>query len=288
MTVAPEFSVEGKLAILATMHRKEQVMRPLLERGLGLRLSVPVGFDTDRFGTFSHDISRKGSQLDAARAKIEAAFDDDDDAVVAIASEGSFGPHPLVPFLPLGREMVVMRDRESGMELIGQHADMSANFLHEAVDTLKAAARFAERVGFPRQGLIVLGSADGSPAPDLYLNKEVVTAAELSEAVREAIAVCGMAYLETDMRAHRNPTRMRAIRRATIDLVRSYRSACPQCAHPGFVVTEHLYGLPCSWCGEPTNELRAKVLACGECGRRVEQPVQKTTVEPGQCSECNP
>ena len=64
------FSLEGKTAMLATMHGKALVIKPLLEGGLGLKMRLPDHFDTDRFGTFSREIERKGSQLDAARAKI--------------------------------------------------------------------------------------------------------------------------------------------------------------------------------------------------------------------------
>lgn len=288
LKAASAFSVAGKRAVLATMHGKERVIRPLLEGRLGLQVVLPNGFDTDRFGTFSREIERTGSQLDTARAKIEAAFEHDRQATVAIASEGSFGPHPQIFFAPVGREIVVMRDRESGLELIGHHADLSTNFAHEAVETVGTATAFAERIGFPRQGLIVIGMSEGKPAPDRYLRKDARTLAALAEGVEEALALCGAAHLETDMRAHRNPTRMRAIKRATIDLVRIYRSPCPQCARPGFAVTEHIAGLPCAWCGGPTLALRAEVSVCGGCGLRLERPVEAAAADPGQCPSCNP
>jgi hypothetical protein len=191
---------------------------------------------------------RRGSQLDAARGKIEAAFDHDRLAQVAISSEGSFGAHPFTPFVPLGGEIVVMRDRESDLELIGYHADLSTNFAHETVETVQAATAFAKRIGFPRHGVVVIGLSDGYPAPDRYLRKDVRTLGELTQEIEQALALCGAAQAETDMRARRNPTRMRAIRRATIDLVRLYRSPCPKCARPVFDVSERLAGLPCSWC----------------------------------------
>ncbi|WP_265519773.1 DUF6671 family protein [Nitratireductor luteus] len=288
MPVPSAFSVANKRAVLATMHGKEQVIRPLLEGGLGLRVVLPDGFDTDRFGTFSREIERTGTQLDAAHAKIEAAFEHDPEAHVATASEGSFGPHPFIPFVPLGREIVVLLDRDSGLELIGHHADLSTTFAHQTVETVDAAAAFAQRIGFPGQGLIVVGVADGNPVPGRYLHKEARTLGQLSAAVGEAIALCGAAHVETDMRAHRNPTRMRAIRRATIDLVRRYRSPCPQCAQPGFAVTERLAGLPCAWCGEPTIALRTEVSVCAGCGHRIERPVEAATADPGQCNGCNP
>ncbi len=89
------------------MHGKERAIGPVLAQGLGLRVALAMGLNTDRFGTFSREIERTGSQLDAARAKIAAGFEYAPYARVGFASEGSFGPHPYIPFLDLGRELVL-------------------------------------------------------------------------------------------------------------------------------------------------------------------------------------
>lgn len=274
--------------MLATMHGKERVIAPLLERALGLRVNASTGIDTDRFGTFSRDVERTGSQLDAARAKIAAAFAVDPEVNVALVSEGSFGPHPYTPFAPLAREIVVLADRARGLELIGHHASLNTNFSHAVVSDVAGAIAFAERVQFPGHGLIVIGCQDGQPAPALALLKDIRSPVDLTEAVERVIGTCGSAFIETDMRAHRNPIRMRAIRRATLDLVRRFRSPCPLCAAPGFAVTARLGGLPCSWCGGPTLAIRADVLSCVSCGHRVERPAAAISADPGHCSACNP
>ena len=288
MSSAADYSLKGRRAVLATMHGKERVIRPLLEGGLGLDIRLPDAFDTDRFGTFSREIKRTGSQLDAARQKIIAAFDADPYAEVGIASEGSFGPHPYFFFAALGCEIVVMRDRRSGLELMGRHADLRTNFAHVTVQSVDEAVAFADRIGFPAHGVIVIGTSDSNPAPAAYLRKDILTLEHLSASVSEAIATCGAAHVETDMRAHRNPTRMRAIKRATVDLVRTSRSLCPRCARPGFIVSEKLAGLPCSWCGAATNALRAEVSVCTGCQYRCENPVSLVAADPGSCPSCNP
>ncbi|WP_137931659.1 DUF6671 family protein [Mesorhizobium comanense] len=287
MTSAPR-PYERTEAVLATMHGKERVIAPLLERALGLRVAATTNVDTDRFGTFSRDVERTGSQLDAARAKIAAAFAAAPDVNVALASEGSFGPHPYIPFVPLGREIVVMRDRVSGLELIGHYAGLSTNFGHTVVTDLAGASAFAERARFPGHGVIVMGCVDQQPAPRRALIKDIDAWAGLQRAIEEVITICGAAFVETDMRAHRNPTRMRTIKRATLDLVRRFRSLCPICARPGFAITKRLSGLPCSWCGGPTLALKADVYSCEGCGYREERAVKAATADPGQCGECNP
>ncbi len=279
---------EDDEAVLATMHGKERVVAPLLRRALGLRVRLTPGIDTDRFGTFSRAIERTGSQLDAARAKIAAAFEMSPGARVAVASEGSFGPHPQIPFVPLVREIVVMKDRVSGLELIGHHAGMQTNFSHAVVADVTGAMAFADRARFPGHGVIVIGCVDQQPAPGRALIKDIGDWADLQRAVETVIATCGAACVETDMRAHRNPTRMRTIKRATLDLVRRFRSLCPICARPGFAITQRLFGLPCSWCGGPTIALKADVYCCEGCGYREERAVKAAMADPGQCGECNP
>ena len=80
----------GENAVLATKHAKERVIEPLARRFLGLTLGVASNIDTDAFGTFSRDIARTGSQLDAARAKIGAIFALDPDVAVALAGPIQF------------------------------------------------------------------------------------------------------------------------------------------------------------------------------------------------------
>ena len=284
--ISPLYS--GDDALLATMHAKERVIEPLARRFLGLRLTVAANIDTDAFGTFSRDVARAGSQLDAARAKIEAAFAIDPTIDVALASEGTFGPHPYLPFCPLERETVVLRDRRTGLELIGHHATPDTNFAHAVVSDIDTGLAFAERAGFPAHGVIVLGARDGQPAPDLALVKTIGSRDELATAIAGTLAKFGTAFVETDMRAHRNPRRMRAIRRAMIDLIRKTRSPCPDCRQPGFAITERLSGLPCKWCAAPTLLTRADVWTCSGCGLRREQPVAAIDADPRHCPECNP
>lgn len=274
--------------MLATMHGKEQVIAPLAARFLGLDVAVAEGLDTDAFGTFSREIERAGTPRAAARAKIAAAFEQYPEARVGIASEGSFSPHPHLPFCALDRELVLLIDRASGRELVGHHATMATNFAHEAVADIEAGLVFAAKAGFPAHGVIVMGVQQGQPAPHLGLFKAITTEAELTAALARAIALTGAAHVETDMRAHRNPRRMRAIRRAMLDLVRRSRSLCPGCSWPGFAMTDRIHGLPCAWCASPTHLTRAEVWTCEGCGHSEERPVSAATADPMHCEECNP
>lgn len=281
-------SLRGEIAVLATMHGKERAIAPLLARFLGLRVVVPEDFDTDRFGTFSRDLPRTGTPRETARAKITAGFERAPDARLGLASEGSFGPHPQVPFVSWGSEQVVLVDRATGLELVGRHEAPARHFAHAQVDSVDAALAFAARVGFPRQGVIVMGVAGGQPTPAIALAKDAHDDDTLSAAVRRALAASGAASLETDMRAHRNPQRMRCIRRATVDLLRAWRSRCPACARPGFVVTARLRGRPCGGCDAPTRQVLADERRCAGCGHLERHLRDDGPADPAYCDACNP
>lgn len=83
----------GRNVALLTQHGKGQIIAPLLESTLGCFIELVSGFDTDQLGTFTREIARPGSHLDAARRNarigIELA-----ETIGGIASEGSFGVDP--------------------------------------------------------------------------------------------------------------------------------------------------------------------------------------------------
>ena len=58
---------KGRKIVIATMHGKERVIEPLIRQVLDVDVVVPQHFNTDRFGTFSRDVKRKGTQLETAR-----------------------------------------------------------------------------------------------------------------------------------------------------------------------------------------------------------------------------
>jgi hypothetical protein len=141
-----------RVGILATMHTKEKVMLPLLEEGLGIKVKVPENLNTDRFGTFTRDISRMGNQLEAAKHKAEYAMKLTGETL-AFASEGSFGPHPLFSFLPFNREIVLLIDTENQLEIIGEAGTTDTNYSQKVVKSFQEALDFGESVGFPDHAL---------------------------------------------------------------------------------------------------------------------------------------
>lgn len=274
-------------AVLATMHGKERAIAPLLAP-LGLDVILAPALDTDRHGSFSRTVERSGTALDAARAKIADAFGLAPTVRVGLASEGSFGPHPAVPLLPYAQELVLLIDRHRGMEIAGHDVGTATNYAQERCTEVAMALAFAHRVGFPAHGVIAMACEAGRPLPQRALFNDLESEAALANAVRWLLMRAPAAFVETDMRAHRNPTRMAAIARATADLVRSWMSRCPVCARPGFDVIERLPGLPCAACLNPTRRLRAERLRCVGCGHAELRPAADGLADPAGCDVCNP
>ena len=55
--------------VLLTQHGKESLLAPLLGQSLGWAVERVDGFDTDTLGSFTREVDRPGSQLEAARTK---------------------------------------------------------------------------------------------------------------------------------------------------------------------------------------------------------------------------
>ena len=281
--------LSDEVAGLVTMHGKEEVIGPVLQAGAGLSVFRVEGVDTDAFGTFSREVERPGSALDAARAKVAAGFAARPQARIMVASEGGFGPHPAIPLLPIADELILLVDRVTGLELTGRDVGPETNFAHRRVGDTGLALDFARTCGFPEHGVLVLGVRGEAPAPDLFCEKTLADETQLAAAVAAAVSLCGGAFLETDMRAHRNPTRRQAIRRAAQDLVRHLASPCPACQRPGFDRVRRIPGRPCSDCGAPTEMALSWVYGCQGCGlQETRQAPGDPWADPGSCPSCNP
>ncbi len=274
-----------RVGVIATMHHKEKVIAPLLEQKLGVKTIVPTNFNTDVFGTFTREIKRQGTQIEAARLKTEKALLITNETL-AFASEGTFGPHPVLSYLPCNREIVLLLDKANNIEVIGQELSTETNYNHQIIKTLEDAFSFASKVGFPEHGLTV--KLDTS-AQEII--KGITTEKDLVEAVESALEKSpNSVQLETDMRAMYNPTRMKNIAKATRDLIKKLQQLCPNCDYPGFDIAEYKKGLPCAICNLPTSLTLAEIYQCKNCKFRQEVLFPKSVekADPAQCLYCNP
>ena len=276
---------QDRSLVIATKHAKERALAPVLEGALGVRCLVPDALDTDLLGTFTGEVERTLDPVAAAREKCRRAMDATG-TELAVASEGSFGPHPVMVFVPGGEEILVFVDRANDLEVVVRDVSAATNFATAQLSDEEALLDFARKAQFPSHGLILRRSRDSDEA----MHKAIHDEAQLLGVFRELCTRYGQVCIETDMRAQHNPTRMEAIAAAGRKLVARLEATCPQCARPGFAVTEVIRGLPCELCGLPTDGVSRHVLICAGCGQREEirYPDGRTAQDPMYCEFCNP
>ncbi|WP_439505557.1 DUF6671 family protein [Sediminibacterium sp.] len=271
--------------VIATMHRKEQVLAPILESGLGVKSILPDHFNTDQWGTFSGEIERELDPIETARRKCLKAMELTG-CDLGIASEGSFGPHPSLFFIQADDEFLLLIDSKNNIEIVCRELSTNTNFNSKTIHTETELLDFAEMVNFPTHGLILKGSNESNNC----IHKGIINQDELVKIFNDLKHRNFLVQVETDMRAMYNPTRMSVIEVLARKLVTKVQSTCPQCEMPGFDITDRRAGLSCSLCGMPTKSTVAHISVCSHCGFTKEDlyPKGKTTEDPMYCDRCNP
>lgn len=310
---------EGRKAIVATIHEKEQVIIPALH-SLGLIWTRAARLDTDQFGTFSGEITRKDTMevtaLKKARLGIELS-----DARIAIASEGSFGPHGSLPWVASGVELLLFFDADRDWVFTESSVSFETNYGHIVTDEMVSALSFARKKGFPTHGMVMMpGGRDesggrenlgvarantggerqnlGGGRPILgdetsqFLFKGITDETRFEELfyICRSKSLDGMVWIETDMRAHVNPTRMKQIGDLAEKLANRIQRHCPECHLPGFGRIGQNTGLSCSGCGFPTEMIKEEIWGCPHCNETRSTPRSdgKQFAEPQYCGFCNP
>lgn len=276
--------LEGRTIAIATKHKKENVIAPILKRELNLYSKVP-NIDTDQLGTFSGEIERVLTPVDSARKKCALAIDHTG-LDLAISSEGSFGSHPTVFLANANEEIVLMLDRKNHREYIGRSLTTDTNLSGAYVKNINEAYQFCENIGFPEHAIIIKDREEHFT----IAFKGIQQIEEVKTKVFQLLKSQNSVWLETDMRACFNPTRMKNIEKATLNLVERIQSCCPQCNLPGFWKVEAIRGLQCKDCHRPTNSIKAHIYGCDSCKyeevRNHHQPEKHE--DPTYCDYCNP
>jgi len=269
--------------VLPTLHGKGVLAERAFKKHLGMHVEE-LDIDTDQFGTFSGDVERKLTPKECAIAKAKLGLTLSEHSY-ALASEGSIGADPTVPFINSDIEYVVFVD--SVNDLIISHLyrsfDITAHS-HEYIEG-EDLEKFLVKADFPRHKLIVKSLDSGVIA----LAKGIASHDELMSALDQATKRgFKRITIESDLRAHKSPSRAENIRTAFEELAIRINSLCPQCESPGWGVTSSVRGLHCADCGEETDATRAFVYGCVSCTFTTEGDPLATSIDPSRCSWCNP
>ncbi|MBM7707329.1 DUF6671 family protein [Chryseomicrobium sp. FSL W7-1435] len=278
----------GRKAVLATMHGKELAIGPPFHNLLQLSIVTPEGLNTDGLGTFTGEIERKGTPLETLRKKVQMGMDHLG-LPYGIANEGSFGPYDNFPFIAQDHEILIWIDNERGIEIVEHTLSTKTNYASKTVSTWNDMDDFLLKSDFPAHALIVSPNSEFLPGLTFKGLNQI-------DDVKEAIKRCasastdGQALIQTDMRAHMNPTRMKVITELAEKMVRRLATLCPKCSCPGWGIVDYVKGLPCAGCGLKSKQISNEVYGCPICDFRETLPRQDgvKTSSPAYCDWCNP
>jgi hypothetical protein len=270
---------------IATKHHKETVIKPLLEKKLGVICFTMDDFETDNLGTFSGEILREKDPLTTLRAKCDQGRAHSNCDLV-IANEGSFGGHPSLFFADADDELLMLKDYKNNLEIVARELSLSTNLKAAKIETEEQLSLFANQVQFPSHAIILKYYEKNTRRIYKGIQNEIL----LLQKFRELKAEFGCAFAETDMRARYNPTRMEVISNAVEKLLRTINKKCPKCKTPGFDVVKANEGLPCENCDQPTRSFLSYTYKCKTCDYTKEEfyPKQKKKEDPTYCDNCNP
>ena len=275
---------QGRRGVLATKHDKAPLVAPVLHASVGL-IVEGISVDTDVLGTFSGDVARPGGPWETAVAKARLGMSAAD-CLIGLASEGSIGPDASAPFVICAVELVVLVDDERG--IVVAEAERGFDIATVAGDVAPGdhLDDLLRQGRFPEHAMIVR-PASGLGKP---IFKGIVTVRELERAIRSCASASGdgRARVETDLRAHRCPSRRPIIARAAQRLAARLASCCSDCGSPGWGLVRVELGVPCSWCGGNVQVPRADVMACPLCPATRTVSRAQRTADPRNCEWCNP
>ncbi|MBU3538627.1 DUF6671 family protein [Polynucleobacter sp. UK-Gri1-W3] len=270
---------------LLTKHGKEKVIADVLNTQVGCLVQQTDAYDTDLLGTFTQETPRYGSQLDAVRKKAAIGMDllklD-----LGIANEGAFVNDPHSGMIPWNNELLLLVDQKHQLEITGFSSAPAQNN-NTCLSHWEELEKFADNALFPSHYLVIKPTDEYHPQS----KKGIKDLAELKVAFEWAkgLSSKGVIYVENDLRAFANPTRMENIRKAAIDLANKMNSPCPQCQTPGFWIKDVKRGLPCNACGLATDQEIAKVWGCLKCDHELTEGMKMFKLaDPSKCHHCNP
>ena len=275
----------GRKLVIATMHEKQRVIAPIIESKLGVKCILDKTLNTDLFGTFSGDIERIDSVIEVLRAKCTQAMKATK-TDLAIASEGSFGCHPFSFFSPANEEWLMFLDRKNQLEIVEKVISLETNLNGAYVKSEQELLAFANKCNFPSHALIIKDQEKNFS----FLQKGICSNNKLIKQFYKCMLTHGFVYVETDMRALFNPTRMKVIERTTQKLLDKIMNCCPACETPGFGIVNVIDGLPCELCNYGTKSTLYHVYSCQKCdhSNKLIYPTGKIFEDPMYCDRCNP
>lgn len=267
--------------VFATRHGKERQAGTAFQQQLDALVIAPDDIDTDQFGTFTGEIERTQTPLQAALAKalLGTALTG---LPYALASEATYTSTWGV--LARHHELLLFHDAERDLTLTENTIVNVRGHGTTTVADPEGALAAAVRFGFPATRAIALVE-NGTV---LVARKGLAEPEDLVSAATELLAYGVPLHIEPDYRAHGNPQRRLVITALAERMAYRLTQQCNECRTPGWGVVGVQRGLACETCGEPTSGISGDIYGCAACGTTAVSPRLHSTISAQWCDACNP
>lgn len=274
--------------VVISKHFKEKVIEPVFNQTLQINFNTPSVFDTDTLGTFSGLIQRKEDPKKTVLKKCLSGLSLID-CNVGIATEASFGSHPVIPFINAHEEWMVFVDEIRQFTVFEKIVSTETTQFQECFSNIYQAVSFITENQFPQQGVTLQPpSLDNLNAETYYGGIQNLEDFQqyFENLKKKHPKVC----VTAELRAHMNPSRMEVIQQLAKKLVNRIMTLCPSCQTPGFGVCSVVEGLPCKLCGQATSGIKAYVYLCQKCNYQEQRTneIESEYQDPMYCNFCNP
>ncbi|MFN7015030.1 MAG: DUF6671 family protein, partial [Bacteroidia bacterium] len=138
---------ENKCFSVATKHKKEIVFSTVFIH-LGLSYVPALEIDTDVLGTFTGEVERKYNPLETALHKAKLLTKELNSVDFIVANEGSFGPHPYMPFVASDSEVILLYDVKADNYFYFHDVSTETNFREKDIASYNQLHEFLKQAHF--------------------------------------------------------------------------------------------------------------------------------------------
>lgn len=272
-----------KKVALATKHGKLAQIAPAFETLRDWQIEL-VEIDTDVYGTFSGEVPRLLTPRDAAIEKaragaLHAGYD------FGIASEGSIGPHPQIPFINSDFEIMAFVDLKNDFALVEMLVSPQVQAYASTVNRDTNLDDVIAKLDLPIHAANVVVTISG----ERHFIKGIHVPEKFRRVVADALDQSATVEVENDFRAMSSPSRQANIGALAEKLAARIGSHCPACNQIGWGSSGFEYGLPCSGCSEIVASVaHSEKLGCVSCDHTELRYLGRASVDPARCELCNP
>lgn len=274
----------GEAIAVATKHGKLAQIQPAFTLLPEWELQL-VEIDTDQFGTFSGELSRSLSAKETAAAKAKAgalALGLD----FGLASEGTIGQHPGIPFINADTEILALVCLSKNFTVFESHVSTEIFAKSLIVTSDSNLEALASEMDIPNHAANVYSGKSKTK----ILHKGISSSEEFITLVSQSLEALGEDLLvESDFRAMNSPSRQANIAACAEKLVKRISSCCPECQEIGWGKVGYEYGLPCIQCDQVSQTAaHSEVYGCVACPHKKLVSLGIESIDPSRCDSCNP